>query len=281
YFFIVPAVRSCHDFPNYFTARLAARRCSARTISAPFHRSPRGATPLSSHGHAPFHRSPRGATPLTSHDFPNYFTARLAARRCSPRTAIMPGGARQHHRGCGRDRRHEPGTRAARRHAAAEARHPHGLGTGEGDARHEDRAEGDENREDPREVATRKHPALEPGARSREDPGTPDRDERARAEPDEERAAHREHGELEVERGDPVDDAVGEVREGGLPELPLARAHGPDGRKRPPHFARTSASSSRVMTVSPRPRAYASTAFTTMPRANDGIAASRSRAPSS
>src|SRR5205814_7558866 len=35
----------------------------------------------------PFHRSARRAALLTSHDFSNHFTARLAARRCSPRTA--------------------------------------------------------------------------------------------------------------------------------------------------------------------------------------------------
>src|SRR5206468_7825650 len=46
-----------------------------------FHRSARSAALLTSHGRAPSHRSARGATPLTSHDSPNYFTARLAARR--------------------------------------------------------------------------------------------------------------------------------------------------------------------------------------------------------
>src|SRR5213078_5035217 len=79
----------------------------------------------------------------------------------------------------------------------------------------------------------------------------------------------------------PVDDAVSEVRPRGLPESPLDGGHGEDGRKRPPHVARTSARSSRVTTGWPRPRAYASTALTTIPRANDGIAWSRSRASGS
>src|SRR5436305_664148 len=79
----------------------------------------------------------------------------------------------------------------------------------------------------------------------------------ARAEPEQRRATHREDRELEIEGGEPVHDAVPEVRPRGLPESRLARAHGPDGRKRPPHVLLTSASSSRVTTVSPRPRAYA------------------------
>src|SRR4029434_6037062 len=82
----------------------------------------------------------------------------------------------------------------------------------------------------------------------------------------------------EPEAAQQVDDAVDEVRARGGPEsIVEADAHA-CGRNRPPHFERTSASSSGVILVAPRPRAYASTAFTTMPRANEGIACRRSRA---
>src|SRR6266705_3085180 len=161
------------------------------------------------------------------------------------------------------------------------ARHAHPRGAHERQARDVHGPDRDEHREDPREVAPGEHPALEPPARAVEEPRDAHGDQRSRAEPEQRRATHREDRELEIEGGEPVHDAVPEVRPRGLPESRLARGHGPDGRKRPPHVLLTSASSSRVTTVSSRPRAYASTALTTIPRAKDGIARSRSRAASS
>src|SRR5438552_4810119 len=163
----------------------------------------------------------------------------------------------------------------------SEGRHAHRLGADEREARDEERANRDQDRQDPGEVAPREHPALEPPARAVEERGDAHGDQRADAEPEERPAAHREDRELQIERGDPVHDAVAEVRPRGLAESSLDRGHGRDGRNRPPHFARTSAKSSRVTTASPRPRAYASTALTTIPRAKDGIAWSRSRASAS
>src|SRR5438046_945929 len=205
----------------------------------------------------------------------------LASRRGGARLA-HPRGARQHGGGHRGDERHRPGAGRARWHPAAEARHAHRLGGAhERQARDVHGPDRDEHREDPREVAPGEHPALEPPARAVEEPRDAHGDQRARAEPEQRRATHREDRELEIEGGEPVHDAVPEVRPRGPPESRLARGHGPDGRKRPPHVLLTSASSSRVTTVSPRPRAYASTALTTIPRAKDGIARSRSRAASS
>src|SRR5205823_8017437 len=70
-----------------FTARLAPRRRSARTISRTISLlgSQRRAAHLARFLE-PFHCSARSAALLTSHDFSNHFTARLAAPRCSPRT---------------------------------------------------------------------------------------------------------------------------------------------------------------------------------------------------
>src|SRR3989441_835961 len=138
---------------------------------------------------------------------------------------------------------------------ASEGRHAHRLGADEREARDEERANRDQDRQDPGEVAPREHPALEPPARAVEERGDAHGDQRADAEPEERPAAHREDRELQMERGDPVHDAVAEVRPRGLVESSLDRGHGRDGRNRPPHFARTSAKSSRVTTASPRPRA--------------------------
>src|SRR5947208_13577929 len=44
--------------PTHLTTRLVARRHSARTATDPSHRSPRGATPLSSHRHPSAGRTP-------------------------------------------------------------------------------------------------------------------------------------------------------------------------------------------------------------------------------
>src|SRR2546426_5128708 len=204
----------------------------------------------------------------------------LASRRGGARLA-HPRGAGQHGGGHRGDERHRPGAGRARWHPAAEARHAHRLGAHERQARDVHGPDRDEHGEDPREVAPGEHPALEPPARAVEEPRDAHGEQGARAEPDQRRATHREDRELEIERGEPVHDAVPEVRPRGLSESRLTRGHGPDGRKRPPHVALTSASSSRVTTVPPRPRAYASTALTTIPRAKDGIARSRSRAASS
>ena len=57
------------------------------------------------------------------------------------------------------------------------------------------------------------------------------------------------HGEIEA--ADPIDHAVGKVRASGETEP----VHQGDGRNREPHFERTSARSSLVIVVSPRPRA--------------------------
>src|SRR6266571_2722339 len=198
----------------------------------------------------------------------------LASRRGGARLA-HPRGARQHGGGHRGDERHRPGAGRARWHPAAEARHAHRLGAHERQARDVHGPDRDEHREDPREVAPGEHPALEPPARAVEEPRDAHGDQRARAEPEQRRATHREDRELEVEGGEPVHDAVPEVCPRGLPESRLARGHEPDGRKRPPHVLLTSASSSRVTTVSPRPRAYASQ----RPPSFGSRRASKTRAP--
>src|SRR6185436_9100643 len=132
------------------------------------------------------------------------------------------------------------------------------------------------------EVAPAEDPALEPGAR----PAQQERDEHHEAGAAQD--PHRARGEApadvvqpEPEAAHQVDQAVDEVPTRGDPEAVVESGAHACGRNRPPHFARTSASSSGVTTGAPSERAYASTAFTTMPRANEGIACSRSRAAGS
>src|SRR5437762_7236072 len=66
--------------PPMIRCRVAILRSSSPLAS------PRGGAQLARFLE-PFHCSARSAALLTSHDFSNHFTARLAARRCSPRTA--------------------------------------------------------------------------------------------------------------------------------------------------------------------------------------------------
>src|SRR2546425_2998000 len=81
---------------GHFTARLARRTVSPRTFRS-FHRSsfpvisPLGSPVERSHLALPFrsfHRSARPSNGLTSHCHSGHFTARLARRTVSPRTAI-------------------------------------------------------------------------------------------------------------------------------------------------------------------------------------------------
>src|SRR5712692_4692892 len=84
------AFRPMHYCSPHLTARLAARRASARTTLAPSHRSPRRAARLSSHDSRPISplASPRGAPQLAR--LSPHLTARLAARRASARTTLAP-----------------------------------------------------------------------------------------------------------------------------------------------------------------------------------------------
>src|SRR3989441_8549550 len=92
-----PTRLTSHGHSNHFTARLAARRGSPRTATRTI--SPLRSPPDAAHlarPLEPFHRSARRPTRLTSHGHSNHFTARLAARRGSPRTAtrtISPLGS--------------------------------------------------------------------------------------------------------------------------------------------------------------------------------------------
>src|SRR6267143_935100 len=165
-------------------------------------------------------------------------------------------------------------------------------------AQHVPRTHGHEQREDAREVAAAQDPALEPPARPDQEVRDDHDEDEAEHDPRQprgrHRAAHADALHREVRAADPVDDAVGEVGARGVAvavagiERRVLGDHALDptpdyawGRKRPPHLPRTSASSAGVITLSPRERAYASTAFTTMPRANDGMAFRRSRAAGS